>query len=248
MRSQPHRTGRRRREAGARRAGVVATLTRWCLRQRRRGPDAADGVASLRVASSDDQTANSTARRLTRRATSSALEAPDDPEEAFALYDQCLQDHGVDPGKGFVVSRRRRCRCRRAGGRGGHSGLRPGQPGVRVRRWSERRPAAGDRREADRRPRRRAAVISPTPRPTSISRPSNRRRWRTPSSRSSSAWRTTASRAAASASRSATVPGTRHQRESGRAGGAAAGLGRSGAVPGGRRGMPVGLRRLPRAR
>ena len=34
---------------------------------------------------------------------SSELEAPEDPEEAFALYDQCLQDHGVDPGEGFVV-------------------------------------------------------------------------------------------------------------------------------------------------
>jgi len=62
-----------------------------------------DGVASLRDASDDaagtvDATADSSGE------DSSALEAPEDPEEAFALYDQCLQDHGVDPGEGFVVN------------------------------------------------------------------------------------------------------------------------------------------------
>lgn len=62
-----------------------------------------DGVASLREASNDDA-ATSAATSDSSGEDSSALEAPDDPEEAFALYDQCLQDHGVDPGEGFVVN------------------------------------------------------------------------------------------------------------------------------------------------
>src|SRR5262245_20015911 len=69
----------------------------------------ADGVASLRDASGDDTattdataTADATATSDNSGEESSELEAPEDPEEAFALYDQCLQDHGVDPGQGFV--------------------------------------------------------------------------------------------------------------------------------------------------
>jgi hypothetical protein len=68
----------------------------------------ADGVASLRdasndaEASADDTTGGATADSSSE--DSSELEAPEDPEEAFALYDQCLQDHGVDPGEGFVVA------------------------------------------------------------------------------------------------------------------------------------------------
>jgi hypothetical protein len=66
-----------------------------------------DGVASLRDTSEDgaatvDGSVPATAD--SSRDDSSELEAPEDPEEAFALYDQCLQDHGVDPGDGFVVS------------------------------------------------------------------------------------------------------------------------------------------------
>jgi hypothetical protein len=68
----------------------------------------ADGVASLRDASHDDEvSADDTTGGATDAASSeesSELEAPEDPEEAFALYDQCLQDHGVDPGQGFVVA------------------------------------------------------------------------------------------------------------------------------------------------
>ena len=74
----------------------------------------ADGVASLRDASGEAETADAESNTdgaggdATTDATtddaSSELEAPEDPEEAFALYDQCLQDHGVDPGEGFVVA------------------------------------------------------------------------------------------------------------------------------------------------
>ena len=39
-----------------------------------------------------------------RRATAPSSRRRRTPEEAFALYDQCLQDHGVDPGEGFVVA------------------------------------------------------------------------------------------------------------------------------------------------
>ena len=68
----------------------------------------ADGVASLRDASNDaEASADDTTAGATDTVSSeesSELEAPEDPEEAFALYDQCLQDHGVDPGEGFVVA------------------------------------------------------------------------------------------------------------------------------------------------
>lgn len=70
----------------------------------------ADGVASLRDASGDDATGDddgATHDSIEGAMTdeeSSELEAPEDPEEAFALYDQCLQEHGVDPGEGFVVA------------------------------------------------------------------------------------------------------------------------------------------------
>jgi hypothetical protein len=69
----------------------------------------ADGVASLRDASADDEPSAADVDTDGTSADASAeesseLEAPDDPEEAFALYDQCLQEHGVDPGEGFVVA------------------------------------------------------------------------------------------------------------------------------------------------
>jgi hypothetical protein len=68
----------------------------------------ADGVASLRETSgADGVSADETTDAGSADASSegsSELEAPEDPEEAFALYDQCLQDHGVDPGEGFVVA------------------------------------------------------------------------------------------------------------------------------------------------
>lgn len=70
----------------------------------------ADGVASLRDASGDNATGedDGATDAATDVATvdeeSSEPEAPEDPEEAFALYDQCLQEHGVDPGEGFVVA------------------------------------------------------------------------------------------------------------------------------------------------
>jgi hypothetical protein len=63
--------------------------------------NAADGVASLR-----DETNDVTDDATTvgsDEADDDELEAPEDPEEAFALYDACLQEHGVDPGEGFVV-------------------------------------------------------------------------------------------------------------------------------------------------
>jgi hypothetical protein len=69
----------------------------------------ADGVASLRDATADGEpsTADGVVDGTSADASaeeSSELEAPEDPEEAFALYDQCLQDHGVDPGDGFAVA------------------------------------------------------------------------------------------------------------------------------------------------
>ena len=70
----------------------------------------ADGVASLRdlttsdTATGDAPTNDAPTNDAASSSESSELEAPDDPEEAFALYDQCLQDHGVDPGEGFIVA------------------------------------------------------------------------------------------------------------------------------------------------
>ena len=83
----------------------------------------------------------------TARSESSELEAPDDPEEAFALYDQCLQDHGVDPGEGFVVAGEGDA-IAVAPPRAGHAGDGDGarQPGVRLRRG---RRTANSRREID---------------------------------------------------------------------------------------------------
>jgi hypothetical protein len=60
---------------------------------------AGNGVASLRDGSDDESGSGAEATA----GTEPELEAPEDPEEAFALYDQCLQEHGVDPGEGFVV-------------------------------------------------------------------------------------------------------------------------------------------------
>ena len=70
----------------------------------------ADGVASLRdlttsdTATGDAPTNDAPTNDAASSSESSELEAPDDPDEAFALYDQCLQDHGVDPGEGFIVA------------------------------------------------------------------------------------------------------------------------------------------------
>ncbi len=69
--------------------------------------DAADAVASLRDESGADPDGDSDAATGSSGDSEDAegeLEAPEDPEEAFALYDQCLQDHGVDPGDGFFVA------------------------------------------------------------------------------------------------------------------------------------------------
>ena len=60
-----------------------------------------DGVASLRETSGEQTDVDGSAEESQ---TSAELEAPEDPDEAFALFDQCLQDHGVDPGEGFVVA------------------------------------------------------------------------------------------------------------------------------------------------
>ena len=62
-----------------------------------------DGVASLRDQSGDEADDSTTAASSASDTRGGELEAPEDPEEAFALYDQCLQEHGVDPGEGFVV-------------------------------------------------------------------------------------------------------------------------------------------------
>ena len=68
----------------------------------------ADGVASLRELSAADEVIDDgdedTSRDDTAEGDTGQLEAPDDLEQAMALYDQCLQDHGVDPGDGFVVA------------------------------------------------------------------------------------------------------------------------------------------------
>ena len=68
----------------------------------------ADGVASLRDLSTPDEAADDATTDSTPTGTSTdesaELEAPDDLEAAMALYDQCLQDHGVDPGEGFIVA------------------------------------------------------------------------------------------------------------------------------------------------
>ena len=67
-----------------------------------------DGVASLRDDGSD--TGGDGSEEATGEATGGAtgddaeLEAPEDPEEAFALFNDCLEEHGVDPGDGFTVA------------------------------------------------------------------------------------------------------------------------------------------------
>jgi hypothetical protein len=55
-------------------------------------------------ASSDPASGDSADTSVDGSSDDSSLEAPDDPEEAFALFDQCLQDHGVDPGEGPVFA------------------------------------------------------------------------------------------------------------------------------------------------
>jgi hypothetical protein len=105
MRSQRHKPLVRRSALVA--LSVVTLITSACGGA---GDDdaQADGVASLRdLSTPDEATTDSTAVDTSSDAgadESSELEAPDDPEEAFALYDQCLQDHGVDPGQGPVVA------------------------------------------------------------------------------------------------------------------------------------------------
>ncbi len=66
--------------------------------------DAADdGVASLRDDGSDTGGDDSEAASGEATGDDAELEAPDDPEEAFALFNDCLEEHGVDPGEGFMV-------------------------------------------------------------------------------------------------------------------------------------------------
>jgi hypothetical protein len=57
-----------------------------------------DGVASLR-----DDGAPSASSSDTASTSDDELEAPDDPEEAFSLFNECLEEHGIDPGEGFMV-------------------------------------------------------------------------------------------------------------------------------------------------
>ena len=98
MRSHTHKPLTRRRAIVA--LSAVTLLVSACGSA---GDDdaQADAVASLRdVSTSDGATTDGT----DGSAEDTELEAPDDLEEAMALYDQCLQDHGVDPGQGFVVS------------------------------------------------------------------------------------------------------------------------------------------------
>lgn len=102
MRSQPHKPLARR---GAFAALAVLTLISSACGNADDDDAQADGVASLRdLSTPDDTTTSDTASADAGSEESSELEAPDDPEEAFALYDQCLQDHGVDPGEGPVFA------------------------------------------------------------------------------------------------------------------------------------------------
>lgn len=102
MRSQPHKPLARR---GAFAALAVLTLISSACGNADGDDAQADGVASLRdLSTPDDTTTSDTASADAGSEESSELEAPDDPEEAFALYDQCLQDHGVDPGEGPVFA------------------------------------------------------------------------------------------------------------------------------------------------
>jgi hypothetical protein len=102
MRSQPPKPLARRRATLAA-LGVLALITSACG-----GADdddaQNDAVASLRDLSTPADATTDVTAADTSADGSSEMEAPDDLDEAIALYDQCLQDHGVDPGDGFVVS------------------------------------------------------------------------------------------------------------------------------------------------
>lgn len=105
MRSNNHKQLARH---GALVAVTVATLITGACGSAGDDDARADGVASLRDLSTPDRAAAADAADGSVGDTSSEdsadLEAPDDLEAAMALYDQCLQDHGVDPGQGFVVT------------------------------------------------------------------------------------------------------------------------------------------------
>jgi hypothetical protein len=96
--------------ATARRLVAVSALAGALLAGTACGSDdgsadaATDGVASLREESADEPDASAAEEGSASDTTGGELEAPEDPEEAFALYDACLQEHGVDPGDGFVVA------------------------------------------------------------------------------------------------------------------------------------------------
>ena len=95
MRSHIHQPSARRGALAA--LSVVALLASACGRADD-DDGQADGVASLRdLSTADDATEDGTGDRSTGDGSEAEteLEAPDDLEEAMALYDQCLQDHGV---------------------------------------------------------------------------------------------------------------------------------------------------------
>src|SRR6187402_2848978 len=60
---------------------------------------AGDGVASLGT------TVETTTDDANGDANEVALEAPEDPEEAFALFQECMEDHGVDMPASVTVTR-----------------------------------------------------------------------------------------------------------------------------------------------
>jgi hypothetical protein len=109
MRSQLHMPLARR---GALAALTVLTLITSACGSADDDDAQNDAVASLRDLSTPDEpgtdaTSDATSDATTNDASaddSTEMEAPDDLDEAMALYDQCLQDHGVDPGDGFVVA------------------------------------------------------------------------------------------------------------------------------------------------
>jgi hypothetical protein len=96
----PMRTTRRTTRLLAPAAGLILVALAAC------GSDAsgagdADGVASLRDTSEQPASVGDSQETSTG---DGELEAPEDPEEAFALFNECLEEHGVDPGEGFMVA------------------------------------------------------------------------------------------------------------------------------------------------
>lgn len=101
--------GSNRSKRGTRGTGVVVALVGLVLTAAACGAEdhgdgaAVDGVASLRDASAEE-TDGETSDQAADSTSGGELDAPEDPDEAFALFNECLEEHGVDVGDGFVVA------------------------------------------------------------------------------------------------------------------------------------------------